>query len=191
MIKPLLAGAACLALLTACNDRGASPAIDKAQDMAAAPVGQTSAATIGANTVEGYVPAAVMGDMYEIQAATIALRRSSNAGVKELARTLQTDHTAASNLFKAPAAADAPNVALPTALDQRRQGMIDNLTSASDADFDRVFLDQQIAAHNEALTLHRGFADNSAAPGLAAHARTVTPKIEGHLRMAEQLKAAM
>ena len=191
MIKPLLAGAACLALLTACNERGASPAVDKAQDMAAAPVGQTSAATIGANTVEGYVPAAAMGDMYEIQAATIALRRSTNTGVKNLATMLQTDHTAASNLFKAPAAADAPNVALPTALDQRRQGLIDNLTSASDADFDRVFLDQQIAAHNEALTLHRGFADNADAPGLAGHARTVTPKIEAHLRMAEQIKAAM
>ena len=81
MFRPLLAGAACLALLTACNDRGASPAVDKAQDMAAAPVGQTSAATIGANTIDGYVPAAAMGDMYEIQAATIALRRSTNASV--------------------------------------------------------------------------------------------------------------
>lgn len=191
MIKPLLAGAACLALLTACNDRGASPAVDKAQDMAAAPVGQASAATIGANTVEGYVPAAAMGDMYEIQAAEIALRRSTNDRVKELATMIRTDHTAASNLFKAPAAADAPTVALPTTLDQRRQGLIDNLNSASAADFDRVFLDQQIAAHQEALTLHRGFSDSTAAPGLAGHARNVVPKIENHLRMAEQIKAAL
>ena len=191
MFRPLLAGAACLALLTACNDRGASPAVDKAQDMAAAPVGQTSAATIGANTIDGYVPAAAMGDMYEIQAATIALRRSTNASVRELATMIRTDHTAASNMFKAPASADAPNVALPTALDQRRQGLIDNLTSASDADFDRVFLDQQIAAHNEARTLHRGFSDNADAPGLAGHARTAAPRIEAHLRMAEQIKAAM
>ena len=191
MIKPLLAGAACLALLAACNDRGASPAVDKAQDMAAAPVGQASAATIGANTVEGYVPAAAMGDMYEIQAAGIALSRSTNARVKELATMIRTDHTAASNLFKAPAAADAPNLALPTTLDQRRQGLIDNLNSASAADFDRVFLDQQIAAHSEALTLHRGFSDNTGAPGLASHARTVVPKIEGHLRMAEQIKASL
>lgn len=191
MIKPLLAGAACLALLTACNDRGASPAVDKAQDMASVPVGQTSAATLGANTIEGYVPNAAMGDMYEIQAATIALNRSANARVKELATMIRTDHTAASNMFKAPAAADAPNVALPTTLDQRRQGLIGNLNSASDADFDRVFLDQQIAAHSEALTLHRGFSDNGAAPGLAGHARTVVPKIEAHLRMAEQIKAAL
>jgi putative membrane protein len=191
MIKPLLAGAACLALLTACNDQGASPAVDKAQDMAAAPVGQVSAAALGANTVEGYVPNAAMGDMYEIEAASIALNRSANAQVKELATMIRTDHTAASNMFKAPAAADAPNVALPTELDERRQGLIDNLNSASDDDFDRVFLDQQIAAHNEALTLHRGFSDNADAPGLAGHARTVAPKIEAHLRMAEQIKAAM
>ncbi|MDQ3124991.1 MAG: DUF4142 domain-containing protein, partial [Pseudomonadota bacterium] len=108
-----------------------------------------------------------------------------------LATMLRTDHTAAANLFRAPAAADAPAVAVPTALDERRQGMIDNLNSASAADFDRVFLDQQIAAHGEALTLHRGFADNSGAPGLAGHARTAVPKIEGHLRMAEQIKSGM
>ncbi|WP_246347412.1 DUF4142 domain-containing protein [Brevundimonas basaltis] len=55
---------------------------------------------------------------------------------------------------------------------------------------DRVFLDQQIAARSEALTLHRGLSDHNEAPPLAEHARSVVPKIEGHLRMAEQLKAS-
>jgi putative membrane protein len=190
MIKPSLAGAACLALLAACNERGASPAVDKAQDMAAAPVGQVSAATLGANTVSAYAPNAAMGDLYEITAADIALERSANAEVKRLATMIKTDHTDASNKFKAILAAMDPPLTPPPALDERRQGLIDNLRSAGAADFDRVFLDQQIAAHNEALTLHRGFSDNTDAAPLAAHARSVVPKIEGHLRMAEQLKAS-
>lgn len=190
MMKPLLAGAACLALLAACNERGASPAVDKAQDMAAVPVGQASAATIGANTIEGYVPNAAMGDMYEIMAADIALERSQNAEVKRLATMIKTDHADASNRFKAVIGALNPPMTPPADLDERRQGLIDNLRSAGAADFDRVYLDQQVAAHGEALTLHRGFSDNTEAPTLAEHARSVVPKIEGHLRMAEQLKAS-
>lgn len=190
MIKPLLASAACLALLAACNERGASPAVDKAQDMAAAPVGQASAATLGANTTSAYVPNAAMGDMYEIMASDIALERSQNAEIKRLATMIKTDHTDASNKFKAILGGMTPPMTPPAELDERRQGMIDNLRSAGAADFDRVYLDQQIAAHNEALTLHRGFSDNTDAAPLAAHARSVVPKIEGHLRMAEQLKAS-
>src|SRR5690606_41250583 len=81
----------------------------------------------------------------------------------------------------------APDVTVPTELDERRQGMIDNLRAASAEDFDRVYIDQQVAAHNEAVTLHRGFSDNSDAPQLAQHAATVLPQIEAHLQHAERL----
>ena len=56
--------------------------------------------------------------------------------------------------------------------------------------FDGVYLDQQIAAHNEAVALHRGFQDNTDAPTLAAHAREVLPKIEAHLARAQELDSA-
>ncbi|MFN3932035.1 MAG: DUF4142 domain-containing protein [Brevundimonas sp.] len=191
MIRPLLAGVACVALLAACNQEQSPEPVDKAQDMAAAPVGQMSAATLGANTVGGYVPNAAEGDMYEIMAADIALERSQNAQIRELATMIKTDHTAASNAMKAVVPQAAPDVALPTELDERRQGMLDNLRSASAETFERTWIDQQIAAHNEALTLHRGFSDNTDAPQLAEHARSVVPKIEAHLRQAEQIKAAM
>ena len=189
MIRPLLAGVACVALLAACNQEQSPEAVDKVQDMAAGPVGQTSAATMGSNMVSAYVPNAAMGDMYEIQAADIALERSQNAQVKELATMIKTDHTAASNAMKAMLPQAAPDMAPPTELDERRQGLIDNLRSASAENFDATWIDQQIAAHNEALTLHRGFS-NEDSP-LAAHARSVVPKIEAHLRQAEQIKAAM
>src|SRR5690606_27231850 len=104
---------------------------------------------------------------------------------------IKTDHTAASNAMKALLPQAAPDVTPPTELDERRQGMIDNLRSASAETFDRTWIDQQIAAHNEALTLHRGFSNNTDAPQLAEHARTVTPKIEAHLRRAEEIKEAM
>jgi len=189
MKQMLLAGAACALMLSACSQESSPEPVDKAQDAIAAPVGQVSAATVGANTVAGYVPAAAMGDMYEIQSADIALQRSQNADIKALATMIKTDHTAASNAFKAMLPTAAPGETAPTALDERRQGLLDNLRSASAAGFDMTWIDQQIAAHNEALTLHRGFSDQGSP--LAAHARSVVPRIEAHLREAERIKAAM
>lgn len=188
---PIIAAAAVAALVSACGPRGGNEAVDKAQDAISAPVGQTSAATMGANMVSAYVPAAAMGDMYEIQAADIALERSKRADVKALAEMIKKDHVAAGAALKAAAAAAAPDVTPPAELDQRRKGLLDNLRSASATDFDKVYIDQQVAAHQEAVTLHRGFADNTDAPALAAHARTVLPKIEAHLQKAQEIQAAL
>ncbi|HAL07783.1 MAG TPA: DUF4142 domain-containing protein [Brevundimonas sp.] len=177
--------------LAACNQQQASETIDKAQDAVSEPVGQTSAATMGSNMLSAYVPNAAMGDMYEIQAADIALERSQNAQVKELAQMIKTDHTAASAALKTAAGQAAPDTTLPTELDQRRKGLIDNLRSASAANFDKTYVDQQVAAHEEAVTLHRGFSNNTDVPALAEHARTVLPKIEAHLARAKQLQSSL
>lgn len=176
--------------LAACgenNNPGQSEPVNATQDAMSGPVGQMSAATLGANTVEGYITNAAIGDLYEIEAGRLALERTQNAQVRELAQMIVDDHTAASEALKGLAPQAAPDVTVPTELDQRRQGMIDNLRAASAEDFDRVYIDQQVAAHNEAVTLHRGFSDNSDAPQLAQHAATVLPKIEAHLQHAERL----
>lgn len=195
MRKTLMMSAAALAALTlaACNRQeaadanpGQSEPVNAVQDATAAAVGATSAATLGANTLEGYVSNAAMGDMYEIEAAKIAMEKSKTKGVTDLAKMIQTDHTAAMNEMKplASAAGQTP----PTELDERRKGLLDNLRAASAADFDKVFLDQQEAAHNEALILHRGYADNGDNAALKAHAAKVAPKIQMHLDMVEKLK---
>lgn len=186
MTRLLLAASASALLLAACGENDQNP-VDAVQDAASVPVGQTSAATLGANTVDAYVSNAAEGDMYEIQAAEIALERSQNPQVRELATTIRTDHTQASEAMKGIVPQAAPNVQIPTELDERRQGLLDNLRSASAEAFDQVYIDQQVAAHQEAVTLHEGFSDNADAPQLAEHARMVLPKIRMHLERAQAL----
>jgi putative membrane protein len=195
MRKTLMLTAAAMAALSlaACNRQDADEAapgqtgpVNAVQDATAAAVGATSAATLGANTLEGYVANAARGDMYEMEAAKIALEKSKTAAIKDLARMIQTDHTTASSEMKplASAAGQTP----PTEQDERRKGLLDNLRAASAAEFDKVWLDQQEAAHNEALTLHRGYADNGENAGLKAHAAKVTPKVQAHLDRVKALK---
>jgi putative membrane protein len=186
----LFAAAAALSL-AACgqnNNPGQSEPVNTVQDATSAAVGQTSAATLGANTLGGYVSNAAIGDMYEIEAGRMAQERAQNADVKAFGQMLVTDHTATSNEMK-PLAAAAGETA-PTEMDERRKGLLDNLRAASAADFDRVFLDQQVAAHQEAITLHRGYADNGEDAQLKAFAGRTVPKLEQHLERARQLQGA-
>ena len=196
MTRMLLAGAATFALLGACSQSEdpadqAAATVNAAQDAASVPVGQTSAATLGANTASGFVTALVTSDMYELQSAEIAMARSSTAGIDELAGTIKTDHTASTAKLKTIAPTEAADTTLPTALDERRQGMIDNLNAAAPADFDRVWLTQQVAAHNEALTLLNGFKDHTETPGLAALATEIIPKVTMHRDQAQRMLDAM
>lgn len=187
-------GAAGLLGLAACGDGndtnavGQSEPVNAAQDATSAVVGQTSAATLGANTVGGYVSNAAIGDMYEIEAGRMAQERGVSAEAKALGEMLVSDHTAASERMKGLAQAAGETV--PIEMDERRKGLLDNLRAAQGAEFDRVFAEQQVAAHQEALTLHEGFADNTDHPELAAHAREVVPRLQAHLERARALETA-
>lgn len=196
MTRLLLAGAASLVLLGACsqsNEPGddAAATVNAAQDATSGAVGQTSAATLGANTAGRFVTALAVSDMYELQSADIALEKSSTAGIDELAGMIKTDHTASTAKLKTIAPTEAADTALPATLDERRQGLIDNLNAATPADFDRVYLTQQVAAHNEALTLLNGFKDHSETPGLAALATEIIPKVTMHRDHAQRMLDAM
>ncbi len=143
---------------------------------------------MGQVSTDAFVTNAAIGDMYEIQAGQIAQKKGQSQAVKDLGKMLVTEHTAMANEMK-PLVTAAGKTA-PTGLDERRKGMIDNLNAAPAADFDNVFLSQQEAAHNEALTLLQGYADNGDDAGLKAGAAKGVSKVQAHLDRVKELRAA-
>lgn len=168
---------------------GQSEAVNTVQDAAAGPVGQASAATLGSVNTGAFVENAARSDMYEIQAGRLAQERSQNARIREMGQMLVTDHTRSTEALQAAIRTGNANVTPPTTLDERRQGLIDNLRSASAADFDRVWVDQQTAAHSEALTLLNGFAERGDNAALQEHARATAPVVQRHLDAVRALDA--
>ena len=81
----------------------------------------------------------------------------------------------------------AGDAKLPDALDDRRQGLIDNLKSASADDFDARFVDQQAAAHRETEILMKGYGAAGQNDSLKAFAKETAPKVAAHLNMVEAL----
>ncbi|HYE46968.1 MAG TPA: DUF4142 domain-containing protein [Caulobacter sp.] len=149
------------------------------QDAAGAATGLATGA-VGAVNAEAFVRDAAIGGMYEIESSKLALQRSKNADIKKAAQTIIADHTAADGKLKALVSSGKAPGPLPTEMDERRKGMLDNLRGASDADFDDRYLDQQTMAHHEAMTAFNGYAQTGDNADLKAFAAEVAPKLKVH-----------
>jgi putative membrane protein len=127
----------------------------------------------------GFATAVAASDLYEIESGRLAARKGSSAQVKEFAGRLLTDHKKSTADLK-DAAAEA-NVMVNPALDAEKQAMVDHLEAASGAEFDRLFLKQQMTAHQKALTLLQSFARDGDAEPLKTFASKASGLIERHI----------
>jgi putative membrane protein len=168
---------------------GQSAPANGAQDATGAAVGSMSAATMGSHDTGAFVSNAAQSDMYEIQAAKIAEQKAKAPEVKAFAKKMIADHTKLTNEMKPliKAAGQTP----PTDLDQRRKGFLDNLKAADAGSFDKTYMDQQVAAHDEALTLMQGYAKDGSDAGLKAAAAKAVPIIQNHSEMAKKVQAKL
>jgi putative membrane protein len=164
--------------------------IDKAQDAVGAMVGMAAASTLGSHNAQAFVQNAAVSDLYEIEAGRVALERSIDPELRTVARRLTEDHQRSSRVMARRIAMAGVNIVPPHQLDQRRQGMIDNLRAADDASFDDVFLQQQVSAHQEALALHGGYAEQGDNLALRTVASAMRPVVAEHLRILKRLTSA-
>ena len=162
-------------------------ALNKTMDAVGGMVGQTSAAM--ASSAKMFAPNAAISDMYEIEAGRIAQERGRAPEVREAGEKMIRDHTESTTKLK-EAVGRSGKVQLselPTQLDARRSGMIDHLREAPDDKFDATYIDQQVAAHKEAVTMMHTFRKEGDCPILRGFAEEVSPVIESHLERMKQL----
>jgi putative membrane protein len=131
-----------------------------------------------------FVDKAAAGGMYEIQSSEmVASDAGANADVQAFAQQMIADHTKAAADLKA--AAGKSSLTVPAALDAKHQAMITELSASSDKV--PVYLKQQLAAHEEAVALHEGYASAGTDANLKAYAVAVTPTLKMHLEHVRML----
>lgn len=126
------------------------------------------------------------GDVFEISTSTMIVQKSQNPQVRAFASMLIADHTMLSDAALATAKS-AGIMPPPPELSPGQRAMITELSNAAPAMMDRVFLQQQVAAHQQALALNSGYAGSGDSPALRQAAAAAVPKIQQHLREAQQL----
>jgi putative membrane protein len=125
-------------------------------------------------------------DIFEIVTSQMAVQHSQNQAVRGFASMLIADHT--NSTTQALATAKSAGVMpLPPELSPAQKAMVQQLSAASPADFDRVYLSQQIPAHQQALALMQGYSTQGDVPALRTAASGLIPVIQQHLATAQQL----
>lgn len=139
-------------------------------------------------TADGFVADAAIGDLYEIQAGQLAQQMGRSNGVRRLGAQMVRDHTQMSSYLRAALPAAGVPGPPPAELDARRQRMIGELRNAADW-FDRTYLAQQQAAHQEMLLVMNGYAATGDNPTLKSLAGRIAPIVKAHLDHVRQLIA--
>jgi putative membrane protein len=136
----------------------------------------------------GFLAHAGSANQYEIEAAQLALQASANPGVRNLANMIVADHTALGQQVAA-AAASAGLTPPPPMLLPPEQAMLDQLRAAGTGmNFDMLYQQQQITAHQQAIQLMQNYAASGDVPALQTVASGAIPVMQRHLQMAQALQ---
>lgn len=151
--------------------------------LAAAPL--TAAHAQSGMPASTYVAKAGASDLFERQSAAL-MTRSRNAKVRAFAAMMTRDHSKSTTSVKAAAAASRLRVA-PPMLDRMQSRNLAALRAARGADRDRLYIDQQKAAHRDALMLQQDYADNGGARPLRVAAMKIVPVVKHHIEMLDAM----
>jgi putative membrane protein len=183
-MKTRLTIATALALaLAACgsNDDAAAPAAE--DTTAAAPDAADP------STPQGFVAMAASSDMYEIEAGKLAQQMGTSDAVKQFGAMMEKDHTASSEKLKEAVTHGGAELMFPPGMQPKHQQQLDALRNAGDQ-FDTLYAQQQLAAHQEALSLLQTQASSGTVDSLKAFAAETAPVVQGHLEHARELAGA-
>lgn len=135
-----------------------------------------------------FVKMAGAGDLYEKTSSELVLKDAKNPKVRDFATMMISDHTKSTADVVAAAKADGLKPGAPKLMPAQAK-MIAELKAASPANREKVYLKQQVIAHQQALDLHTTFAKSGDKPGLKAAAAKIAPVVETHLTEVKSLAA--
>lgn len=182
------AGAALALIITAC-EKPADVAADNALENldTGSNLAEANAAAVTALPAAEFANAVAAIDMFEIESGKLAAAKGTSEAVKGIGAALQTDHKKSSDDLKAAAAKADPAITPAPALTAEQQANLDKLKAASGAEFDRLFGEQQVAAHEKALGVLQAYSAGGDAPALREFATKAATVVQGHLDKAHGL----
>ena len=186
----ILLSAASLAL-AACGSNTDTPAGTATSDAAmgsdtAGMPTASSAAPAMASADQQFVDSVAASDAFEIQSSELAQTKASSKAVKDFAAMMIDHHTKSSADLKKAALGASPSIPVKAQLTGTQQVDLDALRNAG-ADFDKVYAQQQVAAHEAAKALLSDYSATGAPGPLRDFASKTVTVVDGHLEQARKL----
>jgi putative membrane protein len=156
---------------------------------------QSAGERTGVNSALGITPKtadfaneAATSDMFEIQSSKLAAERTSG-DVQSFANQMVTDHT--KTTAELQGLAPAAKVTLPTQMTSAQQKMLDKLKGLKGKAFAKQYMDDQVSAHKQAVSLFQRYGKGGDNDALKDWANKTLPTLQHHLDMAQALYKKM
>lgn len=126
---------------------------------------------------------AASSNMFEVESSRLALEKAQDQKVRDFAQKMIDDHTRAGERMMQ--VAQEAGMQPPTTMMPEDKQQLDRLSQVQD--FDRAYMQAQVAAHEKAVALFQGFAQNGQEGPLRNFAQETLPTLEQHLASVRQL----
>lgn len=130
---------------------------------------------------------AIQTDIAEVKLGELALQRSNDDAVRELAHRLQADHSA--SMQEAAALAKSLGIMAPAAPTEAAQQHYAALTKLSGQEFDVAFVSHMVEGHRAAVAAFGEQIRANPSHATASFAMKSLPTLREHLAIAESLLA--
>lgn len=187
LILLIAAGAYCA---QSCNpNKSADDSVDQAMEQNEEMSDQEGAEEVFEFDNTEFAVKAAEGSLAEINAAEIAQQKAQDQRVKDFAAMIIEDHTKASEELKS--IAENKNIILPNAPGEKHLEKIADLNEATEAEFDKEFMNLMVNDHQKDVDLFEDAAENSEDPEIKAFAAKTLPTLKGHLEEAQTLQDSL
>lgn len=163
----------------------AQSAGDKAKDLGEK-TGVNSVVGAAPTTAE-FINQAAISDMFEIREGQLAAQRGDML-TKQFADQMVQDHTKTSQELKGLIEKGSVKGVAPPDLDKKHQKMVDDLTAAKPDKFDKAYRNDQLSAHETAVSLFDRYSKSGDDATLKAWAAKTLPTLQHHLQLAKDLE---
>ncbi len=128
---------------------------------------------------------AAQGGIFEVKSSQIALQKSQNPQVLNVAKRMVKEHSAANAELKT--VAQDNKMTLPADTDPMHKAVISKISGLSGAAFDKAYMGSQEKAHTDTVGLFEKEISMGKNAGLTAFASKNLPEIEDHTKMIYQV----
>ena len=133
-----------------------------------------------------FVKQAGASDLFEKTSSQLVLKDAKSPKVRDFAQMMIKDHTQSTADVKAAAMADGLKPGAPKLMPEQAK-MVAELKAAKPADREKLYVSQQVTAHEKALDLMQTYASNGDKPHLKGAAGKIAPVVQGHLNTVKSL----
>ena len=132
-----------------------------------------------------FVRKAAEGGLAEVELGQLATEKASSQDVEQFSQRMASDHSQANTQLKEIAA--QKGVTLPTSLSSKDAALKSKLENLSGAEFDRTYMQHMVKDHTNDVSEFQKEASNGKDSDVKNFASQTTPKLQEHLRLAQQV----